>query len=328
MPAIALRSRRGELRSSIVLALLALSTGIRAVAAPLHSWIVASKPFIAEGVASTRDGRVLVSGVAGRTIVEVERDRVRPWLRPGWFAPIGGLFGMAADPRRNRLWVTEAFGSVAPGQTGPVRSGLLEVELGSGRVLARHRLPPDGRARSLGDVTVTADGSVYASDSTSGGIFRLAHGAGALALFAQTGLKSPQGLVPSRDGRALLLLDYASGLYHLDLGTRDANRLDGEGAGLRGLDALLRSGTDLIATSNGRSPNRVLRLRLSPDERAVRAVDILAEDPTLDDLSLGCMIRGRLVFVAHSQWSAVGKGGAMEVRPAAATLSAIEADQL
>jgi hypothetical protein len=172
---------------------------------------------------------------------------------------------------------------------------------------------------------MAADGSVYASDSTGGGVCRLPPGGGALRLFARTGLRSPQGLVPSRDGKALLLLDYSSGLNRLDLATAAVTPLAGDGARLRGLDGLVRAGPDLIATRNGASPNRILRLRLAPDEKAVASVETLAEDPArLDDIALGAIIGRRFVFVAHSQWSAVGADGQVKPDGVPATLSSID----
>jgi hypothetical protein len=232
---------------------------------------------------------------------------------------------MVADRKRNRLWVAEVFGKAAPGQTGPNRSSVLEVELSSGRALSRHPAPSeDGNAPTLGDVAMAADGSVYASDSTGGGVYRLPPGGGALRLFARTGLRSPQGLVPSRDGKALLLLD-SSGLHRLDLATAALTPLAGDGARLRGLDGLVRSGADLIATRNGASPNRILRLRLAPGEKAVASVETLAEDPArLDDIALGAIIGRRFVFVAHSQWSAVGRDGQVKPDGVPATLSWVD----
>jgi streptogramin lyase len=182
------------MRLYLVLHHSALLSAIAAAAPVPRTVIVSAAPFIAEGVAAGADGKPLVSAVAGRTIVRLDARRVKAWLRPGRLAPVGGLFGMAADPKRNRLWVAEVFGKAAPGQTGPNRSSILEVELSSGRALARHPAPTgDDDAPTLGDVAIAADGSVYASDSTGGGIYHLPPGGGALRRFARTGLRSPQG---------------------------------------------------------------------------------------------------------------------------------------
>lgn len=305
-----------------LVALLALSEPADALPVPVA---IATGPYIAEGVAASAEGRPLVSGVLARTVRLIARQGPLDWLRPGRFAPLGDLFGMAADRKRDRLWIAETFGAGLPGQSGPDRTGLLEVELGSGRVLGRHTAPPEAARRTIGDVTLAADGSVYASDSTGGALYRLRPGHRDLELFAATGLKSPQGMVVSGRGAALIVADYASGLHWVDLTTGAHTPLDGEGARLRGIDGLVRDGSSLIATQNGGTPNRILRLHLSADERTVESVEMLVQGPEgLDDLSLGAVIGRRFVFVAHSQWGAVGAGGALSPNPGTALLSSVD----
>lgn len=269
-------------------------------------------PFIAEDVAVAADGRLLVSGVLGRTVLVRDRDRFRAWLQPGRMAPLGGLFGMAADPRHRRLWIAETFGTGVPGGSGSRRTGILEVDLSSGRVLGRHAAPQDSRERWIGDVAIGKDGTVYASDSKGAGLFILPPGGGDLRLAAQLPLTSPQGLVESRDGTAILLADYASGLHRVDLATGADTPLTGDAARLRGIDGLERDGDWLIATYNGGAPNRVLRIHLAPGEHRADQVETIAEDPQrIDDLSLGTIVGGRVVLVAHSQWADVHATGRM-----------------
>jgi hypothetical protein len=313
--------------TALILALAAAAAANVMAKAPSTPIILSTEAFIAEGVAPAADGSPLVSGVVGRTILKIDHGRSRPWLRPGRLAPLGALFGMAADRPRNRLWVAETFGAGLPGQSGPTRLGLIEVELSSGRVIARHAAPEDGRKRTIGDVAVTADGNVYASDSIGGGLYRLDRSSGTLRLLDQAHLRSAQGMVPTRDGAALIVADYPSGLHRLDLATGKKSPLSGDGARLRGLDRLARFGDTLSATQNGGSPIRILRLRLSADERTVETVETLASGPDLiDDLSLGAVIGKRYVFVAHSQWSAAGSDGKV-AENGSALLSSIELTQ-
>ena len=89
---------RRELRLSLAAALLCA-----AAAPPSAPVTISTKPFIAEGIAADPRGHFLVSGVFGRDILRIDA-RARPWLRPGRLAPVGALFGMAADAKRDRLW--------------------------------------------------------------------------------------------------------------------------------------------------------------------------------------------------------------------------------
>lgn len=312
------------MRRPFLLASLFALTAAATWAAPLQpDIIVSTSPFIAEGVAMTPQGRLLVSGVHGRTVLIGDGSGFRPWLKPGRFAPVGGLFGMEADPKRGRLWIAETSGADVPGGSGPRRTAILEADLRSGKLLARHAIADDRRDRWLGDLALGRDGSIYASDSKGGGLYHLVHGAPPIRI-AELALKSPQGLVETLDGKGLILADYPSGLHYVDLATGQATLLDPGGAGLRGIDGLERDGASLIATQNGGAPNRVLRIRLSGDARTIEGVDILLGDPErADDVALGVVWNGRFTFVAHSQWAATGADGQFTAVPRPARLSSL-----
>lgn len=305
----------------IALPLLLLAAGLIGAAPPTGEAIVSSAPFIAEGVATGPGDSLLVSGVHGRTVLIRRGDRFLPWLRPGRFAPIGGLFGMEVDARRNRLWIAEVGGVDVPGGSGVRSNAILEVEWRSGKLLARHVLPKDDRDRWLGDLALSRDGSIYASDSKGGGLFRLTPG-GTLRLIAQTALESPQGLVETADGKALIVADYATGLHHIALADGADRLIEPGKAQLRGIDGLERDGAALVATQNGTVPNRLLRITLTRDETGVTAVDELARGPAgMDDVALGTIVGRNFLFVAHSQWSETGADGQFTSTPAPARIA-------
>ena len=288
-------------RASPALVLLLLLCGFTAPP-PKRLGEIPRADFLAEGVAIAPRGDVLVSGVQGRTVLRWTPRGVTPWLK-GQAA--GGLFGMAADARRDRLWISKTDGDDVPGGSGPGVTGVLEARLSDGIVLAHHAAPQDAKRHWIGDLVLAADGTVFASDSLNGQLYRLKPGGKALEVVSETGLKSPQGLVMDPDGKSLILGDYSTGLHRVDLTTGEVGpAMPAGGAELRGLDALKRHGRDLIATQNGTKTQRVLRLRLSADERSIEAVDVLAKGPELlEDVSLGAVDHDRFVFVARSGWA-------------------------
>lgn len=276
--------------------------------------LVTKGPFLAEGLAADGAGHLLVSGVVGRTVLRQDRGTFSEWLKPGKDEPVGGLFGMAADRKRDRLWIAETFGSDVPGGSGSRSTGLLEVRLSDGLVIARHRLQPDDRDRWIGDVAVGADGTVYASDAKGGGLYVMKPRAERMRLI-QTALKSPQGLVESADGKALIVADYSTGLHRIDLASGADFALPG--GAIRGVDGLKRNGRSLVGTYNGAQPNRIVRIKLSPKEDAVTSIGEVANgSPNLDDVSLLTVVGDRIVAVAHSQWNEVdGTNRLVEPRP-------------
>jgi len=157
----------------------------------------------------------------------------------------GGLFGMAIDARRGRLWIAQTGGADVPGGSGPHATGVLEVRLSDGGAIAFHPAPEDGKPRWIGDLTVAGDGAVYASDSLNGQLYRLAQGGKALTVLAETGLRSLQGLVVTSDGKSLILGDYPTGLHLVRLADGAVGQaMPSAGVELRGLDGLKRHGRD------------------------------------------------------------------------------------
>ena len=333
MPSVHVVGRKSSASSRLEIALgasaslaalaLILLCGFAAPAPPARLAEIGRTPFVAEGVAVTPKGAILVSGVEGRTVLLVGPRGAAPWLkRPA----AGGLFGMSIDARHDRLWIAETGGADVPGGAGPHRTGVLEVRLSDGGAIAFRPAPEDGKPHWIGDLTVEGDGTVYASDSMNGQVYRLAPGGKALTVLAETGLRSLQGLVVTADGKNLIVGDYSTGLHRLSLADGAVGPVMAfTGAELRGLDGLKRHGRDLIATQNGTKTQRVLRLTLTTGETGIAAVETLASGPELEDVSLGAVDGDRYLFVARSGWAGYDdKGqpnGKPHQRPVIATLS-------
>lgn len=270
---------------------------------------------LAEGVARDEARkRWLVSQVAGRTIVAVDdAGTVTPFLTQ---APsTGGVLGLVVDATRGWVW---AVGAPVPpamyaiDETPPPTTALLRIELSSGRILARHPAP-DGKAdRTFGDIALGPDGAVYVAASGGGEVFRLAPGGEALTVLVGSGLfGSPQGMTVTPDGRALIVVDYSSGLYRVDLASGTVARMAAPAeASLIGVDGLSGDGAVLYAIQNGVAPQRVLRLTLDPGWTRIETVAVIAANlPEIEEPTSGLVHNGELVFVSRSQWSDFAEDG-------------------
>lgn len=261
-------------------------------------------------------GRWLVSLVRGRAIVALADDgAVAPLLSGD--ASVGGVIGLALDPGTDTLWATTA--PLAPAVHGLPEGAarpepaLLQIDAATGAVRARFGAPAGVTAFDPGDLLRAPDGTLYVADSTGGAIYRLSPGGGALEVWLPAGqLGSPQGMVTTPDGAALVVADYSSGLWRIDRRSGDATRLPAPAdASLIGLDGLIADGPVLYAIQNGVTPQRVLRLTLAPDAAHVATVEVLAANlPQLDAPTTGLVHDGELVFVARSQWSDFAADGA------------------
>jgi hypothetical protein len=279
--------------------------------------IVGSRPGLAvapvhrliEGLAvDPRSRQLYVTSVVDRQLVAVHpRDGSRR-LNSG---EAGSLLGVAFDRRSHRLWAASAVLDETPKAEG-VFSGLISVDPGDPE--RSFRIPAPAGA-TPGDVAVAADGSVYASDGLTGGVYVCRPGCSALEVLVPPGrLFSAQGMAVSADQKWLYVADRRYGIAAIE---RVSGRLI-QVAGapdmmLDGIDALVRHGNDLIATQTAYAPQRIVRLRLSSDGTRVTRLEVLDRaNPAWGEVTLAVATGDRLLYVASAQWERFGEGGVLK----------------
>jgi sugar lactone lactonase YvrE len=217
-----------------------------------------------------------------------------------------GIFRVAVDESRGALWVSMGALPQMSGfaDTHKGAGGLAELDLATGTVRRVIAAPVDGAAHLLGDFVQLADGTIYATDTTSPILWRLAPGAAALEPLVNGGFKSLQGITLAADGRGLFVTDYPVGVLHVDIATKAIRPLAAPtGTDLRGLDTLLRAPDGaLVAIFNATARQRVLRLTLDSGATAITKVEVLAADPAMKDATLGTLVGDAFVFIADGGW--------------------------
>lgn len=221
---------------------------------------------------------------------------------------VGGVFGLAIDEPNQRLWAATSLMSAVAGIAPETRSSgaLVAFDLESGRLLARYPLPEDAREHLLGDLTLAADGTIYATDSSAPTLWRLAPGAAAPEPWLTSSeFESLQGIALLDAGRKLIVSDYANGLVLVDVATRALHWLTAPAnTTLVGVDGLATRGTTVLAVQNGIEPQRVVRVSLSNDFSAITSVTLLASSLSgLDDLTLLTLRNGSPTVIAQSGWA-------------------------
>ena len=273
------------------------------------------REFLPEGVTREPASRsFFVGSVRQRKIVRVDpkgraTELVGP-ARDGLWAPLG----LGVDSRRHALWVAAA---AVPQMTGynPAdsgRSGLFRYDLQSGKLSGRYPVPPDGSLHTLGDLTVTRAGDVYATDSRAPVIWRVGAAGDSLERFLQSPLLlSAQGLALSPDEGTLFVADYARGILAVNLAARDIALLPTADSVLAlGIDGVYYHEGTLIGIQNGVTPHRVVRLWLSPGrDRVLRSEVLERAHPRHGEPTLGTLVGSDLYYVANSQWERFGDDG-------------------
>jgi sugar lactone lactonase YvrE len=278
-------------------------------------------------------GRWLVSQVRGRTIVALADDgSVSPYL--GADPQTGGVLGIAIDAGAGVLWAATAplppsVHGLAADAARP-EPGLLKIDLATGAVLARISAPAGPAERGLGDIVRAPDGTIHVADSMTGELLVLRPGASVLEVLLPAGtLGSPQGLVVTPDGTALIVADYSSGLWRVDRATGAATRLAQPAIdSLIGVDGLTTDGRFLYGFQNGVAPQRVLKFALDAGWTSILNVAVMAANlPAISEPTTGLVRNRELVFVSRSQWSDFGGDGAQTTAaPAPAIIARLPLD--
>jgi hypothetical protein len=275
---------------------------------------LSDKGLITEGLAYDPTEQVFyISSIHRRTILWRDRNGVTGTLS----APEGELWsvlGMKVDAGRHLLW---AATTAVPQMTGFSReleghSAILKFDLRTKKLIAKYVVPQGGRKHGLGDLAINRSGDVFATDSDSPAIYVIRHDGDKIeSLMDGAPLISPQGLAFSDDERHLFVADYGKGIFDVDITTRKASHLaPAERSTSLGIDGLYFYRGSLIGVQNGVTPNRIVRMILSPDFRRVQRFEVLeANNPLFDEPTLGVLVKDDLFFVANSQWGNVDEKG-------------------
>lgn len=253
---------------------------------------------LVEGLAVADNGQIYASSVHDGAVNRVANGKITPLiaLQPGQ-----GGYGLAV--RDDRLWLAVASNAVSKGYTATTAlpSEIVAITPETGRMT---HFPADGAPRSFGDIGLGKN-DLYTSDGANGGVFRLTGYTGPWqTLIASGTLGSPQDMVENAGATALVVADYTSGLYRIDLATGHVETLAVPAdASLVGIDGMAAYGNDLIAVQNGVTPARVLRLHMSPDWQTIDSVEVLLRSSVLDQPTGGEIVGNDFIFVARSQWS-------------------------
>ena len=275
------------------------------LASRLFTTIPVDQPLIEGLIWEPVSRRLYAASVVGRRLLVLDgRGGARVVAQGG----LGSLLGGAWDPVRRRIWLASAVIEETP-KDGASFNGLVGVDP---RKPGAPLLVPAPAGAALGDVAAAPDGTLYASDGLSGGVYLCRPGCTRLETWIAPGLLfSAQGMAPSADGKWLYVADYRDGLAAVERASGRVIRVTAPPSMmLDGIDGLVRRGRDLIAVQNGIAVPRIVRLRLSADGLAIAKLDVLERaNPGWGEPTLATLDGDRLLYVADPQWDRYGAGG-------------------
>lgn len=263
-----------------------------------------------------RTGLVYVSSIHRRKVIAVEpsgsvRDFVGSARNGVW-----GIYALALDTTGDRLWgstaASPAHENFVAADSG--RTAVLAWDLRTGEERVRVELPRDGTPHVLGDITLGADGTLYASDSVGGGLYALRPGAASFDTLAAPGtFGNPQGILEVEPGKRLLVADYPRGLILFELERRRATPVrKSKNLALVGIDGLARGERSagflkFFAIQNGIRPARILSLRYHFEPSGVAGGILERLDSSLGETSHAVPDGGDLLLIGNSGWERVNE---------------------
>jgi sugar lactone lactonase YvrE len=193
--------------------------------------------------------------------------------------------GLRVDAGRRRIWTLAADFSAG--------SVLSVYDLRDGRLLRRIRHGSAEQRSVLNDLALLPDGTAFVTDTERNQILRLAPDAEAFEVWAEEGLRGPNGVALSADARTLYVADFF-GIHAVDVATRTRRLLETP-TPLNAVDGLTEHRGTLLAIQNNLGRPRVVRV--SPAEGRVEVLE--SKNPLLNVPSTGVVAGEELYFMAN-----------------------------
>lgn len=263
--------------------------------------------FHPEGIAyETATGRFYISDIRNGLIYSFDgkgndRKPVIDLKEHGYWSAMGLAFD-PADPQK--LWITT---SAMPNFTGykeelEGRSAVLCFNPETGELLQSWSV--EGR-HLFGDLTLAENGTVYFTDSLQPVVYAIKPGEDSVHSFVKNeNWWNLQGLALAEDETTLYVSDYITGMFRIDITSKEVSTLIDSNELLRGADGVYLINEHLILLQNGTQPKRVASIKL--DSKGYGVSESLSfPDQALPDLNeptLGTIVDGELYYIANSPW--------------------------
>ena len=253
---------------------------------------------IPEGIAYDAVGqRFFLGSVAQHKVIVTDgKGEVHDFSKAG--DQLDAVLGLSVDSAHGCLYAVSTNGFEESGKKGS-RNMVVRYDLKAGRLTDRFTAP---EAAQLNDLTVAPDGTLYATDSEAGSLFRKKPDETKLLLFGEKGkLPGANGIILSSDGTLYVTL--STGIARVDTKTGEPVRLpQPDTVATGGCDGLYWYDGDLVGIQNTTNPGRVIRVALSDKGTRISGLTVLQshQHPEFDEPTTGAIANGALNVIANS----------------------------
>jgi sugar lactone lactonase YvrE len=253
---------------------------------------------IPEGIAyDTKQDRFFVGSVAQKKIVGANRKgELKDFSKPG--DNLDCVLGLFVDTAHEQLYAVSTNGFLDEGQKQR-RNAVVRYDLKNCLLVNRYNAPD---ANQLNDLTIAADGTIYATDSANGTLLRKKPGEKTFTPFvSKAALPGANGITLGEDGK--LYVAISTGIATIDRSTGTPTRLSQPDTVVTGgCDGLYWHKGDLVGIQNVTNPGRVIRIALADQGTRISGVTVLQSHhhPEFTEPTTGVITGDALYVIANS----------------------------
>jgi sugar lactone lactonase YvrE len=208
------------------------------------------------------------------------------------------VLGLFVASEQEQLYAVSTNGFLDDAQKQR-RNTVVRYDLRTGLLVNRYDAPD---ANQLNDLTIAADGTIYATDSASGTLFRKTPAEKTLMPFGGKGaLPGANGITLGSDGK--LYVAISTGIVRIDLSTGAPTRLSQPDTVVTGgCDGLYWHRGDLVGIQNVTNPGRVVCIVLADQGTRISGIAVLQSHhhPEFAEPTTGAMAAEALFVIANS----------------------------
>ena len=274
-----------------------------------QAFILREKDLIPEGIAyDEKENKWYVGSIYKRKIVTIDPNgNVDDFTKEGQDG-LYGVLGMKVDEARRELWVCSA----ALGADTSGASGIFKYDLSTKKLIQKYILEGGVQKHLLNDLVIAGNGDIYATNSGTGGVFKIARDGGQPEEFIKPGtFIYPNGIALSPDGKKVLVADFA-GISAVSIESRKIEALTyPPNTTLAGIDGLYLYNDYLVAVQNFVMPQRIIKMKLNKLYSGIDKVEVLeANLPLFEKIpTTGVVAGNQFYFIANSQLRSIDEKG-------------------
>jgi hypothetical protein len=178
------------------------------------------------------------------------------------------ILGSAVDPRNHHLWVC---GAIDTGNKKRMCMFLYDLENGS---LMQKLADTSGRAKLFNDVTITANGSVFVTDTDTHAVYKADNSNNVMTEYLRSDLlKDANGIASNND---TLYVSTSRGIVRINTINKEISSLPLADFMIAGIDGLYYYNNSVIGIQNVFYPVTIIRYYLDNDHNKLSKAEVLA----------------------------------------------------